>query len=237
MTTTTLITPNPITDGQKDQIISFAEIAAKKAIGTLNLDNPRAQRVIARGDELKAAIIAKINQLSAVLPEPNCFGIADWQTFHRVIITAKQTTAISEFPWSDATLNSPCPFHPRKKVHETHFAFMGLDHITIAELQKLYPHSGQPRFYPYLPDAWYSGQEFATKTTLALRWYLLLKEIVPGSEKKTFEEQKAMLPKEYEVPSAAAETAKDLFVFQKTSSHVNPKRYARTADLVSGGRR
>jgi hypothetical protein len=142
--------------------------------------------------------------------------------------------AVGDFPWSDVVLNSPCPFNPDKMVRETHFAFVGLDHVTIAELQKLYPQSGQPRFYSY-EDSWYVyvKEKFATKTTLALRWYLLLKDIVPGSENRTFEEQQAMLPREYEVPSAVAETAKNLFVFQKTGKHANPNRYARTADLDS----
>ena len=35
MTTTTLITPNPATDEQQDQIAQFAEVAASKAVKTL----------------------------------------------------------------------------------------------------------------------------------------------------------------------------------------------------------
>jgi hypothetical protein len=46
-----------------------------------------------------------------------------------------------------------------------------------------------------------------------------------------------MLPKEYEVPSAVVETAKDLLIFKKTGNYVNPQRYARTSDLDSGGDR
>ncbi len=234
MTMPTLITPNPITDGQKDGIVRIAEEAAKKAIVVLNLTDPSAQRVITRGDELKARITAAINELSAPLPNLDCFGITDWRTIHRIVVTGKQTVAIGEFPWSDAVLNSPCPFHPGKMIRDTHFAFVGLDHVTIAELQKLYPQSGQPRFYSYTSgDAWYKNEKFANKVTLKLRWYLLLKDIVPNSENQTFEKQQAMLPTEYEVPSAVAETAKDIFVFQKTGSHANPNRYARTADLVS----
>jgi hypothetical protein len=236
MTTPTLITPNPITDGQKDSIVRIAEEAVKTGFTTLNLTNPGGQRLFTRGDEFKARIIAAMNELSVPLPDLDYFGIADWRTLHRVVVTGKQTVAIGEFPWSEAVLNAPCPFHPGKMIRETHFAFVGLDHVTIAELQKLYPQSGQPRFYSY-EDSWYAKQKFATKTTLALRWYLLLKDIVPGSENKTFDEQQAMLPKEYEVPSAVAEIAKDLFVFQKTGKHVNPNRYARTADFDSDGNR
>ena len=99
------------------------------------------------------------------------------------------------------------------------------------------PQATEPRFYSYAPDAWYSKEKFANKVKLGLRWYLLLKDIVPNSENKTFDEQVAMLPKEYEVPSAVAETAKDLLIYKKTGKYVNSQRYVRTSDLDSGGRR
>ena len=161
------------------------------------------------------------------------FGSADWHEYHNLPLTPEQMVKVGDFPWSEALLNSPCPFHPGKMIRETHFAFVGLDHVTIAELQELYPQSGQPRFNSYMSgDAWYKNERFAKEVTLKLRWYLLLKDIVPKSENKTFEEQQAMLPVEYEVPSAVAETAKDLFVFQKTGRYANPDRFARTADLA-----
>jgi hypothetical protein len=166
----------------------------------------------------------------APLPHLDCFGIGDWRTIHHVAVSGEET--IGEFPWSSAMLDSPCPFHAGKMIRETHFALVGLDHVTIIELQKLYPRSGKPRFEWY-ENAWYSNETFATKETLQCRWYLLLRDIVPGSEGKEYDEQVAMLPKEYEVPSAVAETAKDLFVFQKTGKHANPYRFARTADLDS----
>jgi hypothetical protein len=115
------------------------------------------------------------------------------------------------------------------------FYFHGRGLKLDIELQRLNPQATEPRFYSYAPDAWYAKEKFATKTKLGLRWYLLLKDIVPGSENKTFEEQQAMLPKEYEVPSAVAETAKDLLIYKKTGKYVNPNRYARTSDLDSDG--
>ena len=236
MTTNALITPNPITDDQKSQIVGFAEAAAKKAITTLNLDNPAAQCVIRRGDELKAAIIAKISELSLLLSDLSCFGIADWQKYYK-LGTPEQVATVGDFPWSDAVLNSPCPFNPGKMVRETHFAFAGLENITIMELKKMNPKETEPRFYSYAQYAWYFNEKFATKTSLAARWYLMLRGIVPGSENRTFNDQKAMLPPEYEIPSAVAEVAKDILMFKKTGVYANPSRYARTADVVSHGLR
>jgi len=152
------------------------------------------------------------------------FGLLDWQTYHNIVLSPAQVTTLGPFPWSDAVLNSRCPFHNGKMVRETHFAFAGLDTITITELHSY-------------ADTWYANEQFATTVTLGLRWYLLLKDIVPDSEGKKFAEQVAMLPAEYEAPSAVAETAKDLFVKTKTGVFVNPNRYARTSDPGSGGSR
>ncbi|MGO9010643.1 MAG: hypothetical protein ACLQPN_11115 [Bryobacteraceae bacterium] len=228
---------NPITDGQKELIARLIEDARKKAIRVINPDKPVAQRIIARGNELQDAIIDKMRELSLSPLYIGCFAIGDWWTSYRIGLTPEQVAAIHNFPWSDTVLNAPCSFHKGKMVRETHFAFVGVDSITMMELQRINPKSEEPRFYSYAPDAWYSEQRFATAETLKLRWYLLLKDIVPGSEKKTFDEQSAMLPPEYEVPSAVVETAKDLLVYKKTGIYVNRNRYARTASLASGGSR
>lgn len=223
-------------EGLREQILQVVSSGVRKGLVLRGISYDGLKRVEKRSGELIDLIFDGIRELSLELPEMPCFGVADWQKPHPgVVLTPKQIAEVAQFPWSDKTLNAPCPFHPGKMIRETHFAFVGLDHVTIAELQKLYPQSGQPRFYSYMAgDAWYKDEKFANKVTLKLRWYLLLKDIVPNSENKTFEEQQAMLPGEYEVPSAVAETAKDLFVFQKTGSHANPNRYARTADLGSG---
>lgn len=226
-----------INDGKKGQLIQMGEAAIRKGIKVIGLDDESGQRVINRGTELFDAILDKMRELSLELPEMPFFGIADWQAFNGIVFTPKQIASVAKFPWSDAVLNAPCPFHHGKMVRETHFAFVGKEGMTIMELQQLFPQSGQPRFYSYAPDAWYSNQQFATKETLKFRWYLLLKDIVPGSENTTFEKQKAMLPKGYEVPSAAAETAKDLLVFKKIGIHANSNRYARTSSLDSDGDR
>ena len=226
-----------IKDEKKEQIIRMVEDAVRKGIKVIGLNDESGQRVVNRGTELVDAILDKMRELSLALPEVSYFGIADWQKLYGIALTPKQMEAIAATSPSDAVLNSPCPFHKDRMIRETHFAFVGLDTVNIIELQRLNPKATEPRFYSYAPDAWYFNEKFATKEFLKLRWYLLLKDIVPGSENKTFDEQKAMLPKEYEVPSAVAETAKDIFIHKKTGIYVNPNRYARTADLGSGGTR
>jgi hypothetical protein len=231
---------NPITDGQQNLIIRLVEDAHKRALRALWIvspDSPAAQRIITRGNELQDAIIDKMRELSLELPWMPCFGIADWQKLYGITLTPKQIASVANFPWSDAVLNAPCPFNPGKMIRETHFAFVGLDTVSIMELQKLNPKATEPRFYQYGSDAWYRNEKFATKVNLKFRWYLLLKDIVPNSENKTFDEQQAIIPKEYEVPTAVEETAKDFLIFKKTGVYVNSNRYARTADLDSDGNR
>ena len=234
----TLLTSNePMTEDQRTQLIRLGEDAVRKGLKIIKPTVSGAQRIHARGDELMNAVIDKLRELSLELPDLDCFAVADWNATYRIALAPEQVAAVGSFPWSEATLNSPCPFNPGKMVRETHFAFVGVDSVTMMELQRLNPQATEPRFYSYAPGAWYSKEKFATKTKLGLRWYLLLKDIVPNSESKTFKEQQAMLPKEYEVPSAVAETAKDMLIYKKTGKYVNPNRYARTSDLDSGGDR
>jgi len=229
-----LTSEEPMTDDQKRQLVRLGEDSVRKGLKIIRPSKLGAQRIHACGDELMNVIIDKMRELSFTLPELLGFTIADWQKLYGVSFTQDQIARMkNQFPWSDTILNSPCPFHPGKIVRETHFAFMGVDTVSIMELQKLNPRETEPRFYRYAPDAWYTNEQFANEVTLRLRWYLLLKDIVPNSENKTFDEQKAMLPKEYEVPSAVVETAKDLLIYKKTGIYVNPDRYARTADLDS----
>lgn len=174
--------------------------------------------------------------ITVKVPNMQYFGIVDWKKTYGVSFTPKQIMAIGDFPWSDELLNSPCPFNPGKTIRETHFAFVGLDTITIMELQRLNPKETEPRFYVYAPDVWYTREEFARRS-MKFRWYLLLREIIPDSECKTFNKQKMLLPKEYEIPTAVVETAKDFLIYKKEEIYVNDARYARTADKNSGSYR
>lgn len=169
------------------------------------------------------------------------FGIEDWATLYGANFSQKQLRQVAEFPWGEDVLASTCPLCG-KTVKDCHSAFLGLDRLngeplTILKFQEPHPSTAQPRFYCYTPDAWYFKEKFATETTCDPRWYLLHTSIVPKSENKLFDEQKAMLPAEYEVPSAIAEVSKDLLVFKSTGVYANPSRYGRCMDVGSDGSR
>lgn len=222
-----------MTSSQERQLVYLGEAAIRKGLKIINPSKVAAQRIHSRGNELVNAVIDKMRDLSLELPELPCFGLVDWQKFYNMTFTQKQVSAIEKFPWSKKLLDSPCPFYRGKTIRETHFGFLGLDVINIMELQKLNPRGTEPHFYSYAPGAWYSQQGFTRNITLSFRWYLLLKEIVPNSKSRTFDDQKTMLPNEYEVPSAIMETTKDVLVYKKTGAYVNSSCYARTADSSS----
>jgi hypothetical protein len=158
------------------------------------------------------------------------FGIEDWQTLYGVKFTKKQLREAGKFPWGEEVMNGPCPFNPEKQVKDTHFAFLGVtgingEPLTVQKWTKLHPATGQPKFY-FADNPWYEGQPYTDETTLEFRWHLLLKEIVPGSTEKTPEQQAAMLPPEYEVPSTIAEVTKDILAFRKMNVILNGGRWA-----------
>jgi len=170
----------------------------------------------------------------------NFFGIEDWVSFYGARLSQKALRQVAQFPWGEDVLNSPCPFHKGKTIRETHVAFLGIEELNgeplnTLKFRKLHPATGQPRFY-FADNPWYAKEDFASQP-LSFRWHLMLREIVPNSESKTYEDQQKMLPAEYEVPTAVAETAKNILVFRKSGVYSNSKRYARCQEKTSAGRR
>ena len=185
---------------------------------------------------------AHIKLVRAIMGEERLWGAEEWSAFYGVGFTKKQLREVAEFPWSEDVLNAPCPFHKGKSVKETHFAFLGLDKIkgkplTILKWQELHPDSGQPKFYSYGPDNWYAKEKFGNEPTCGFRWYLMPLEIVPKSTDKTYQEQVAMLPADYEVPLAIEEVFKDILYYRKNDIYLNPTKYGRCQDVASDGGR
>ncbi len=165
----------------------------------------------------------------------NFFGIEEWSFFYGVNFSKKQLREVAKFPWSEDVLNAPCPFHKGKSVKETHFAFLGLNKIngeplTILKWQELH----RAWFRSYHPGAWCAEEKFATEQTCAFRWYLMLLEIVPNSTNKTFQEQTAMLPADYEVPLAIEEVTKLILYRRKNSVFLNRLEHGRCQDTIFG---
>lgn len=175
-------------------------------------------------------------------------GREEWGiSYGGVSFTAKEAKSISSFPWSQETLQSECPFNPRKKIFETHFAFVGVKRyngtiteahgpLTMMGWQKIHPNSTHPRFFRYGNDCWYPNQEFAT-VPLELQWYLALKEIVPRSHNTSWDNMQNMIPDAYYVPSPVEETSKIVLYYKKNLVYLNRDHYVATSVLGSDGYR
>ncbi len=191
---------------------------------------------------LRGGLEGSVHQkLARAVMGKNFFGIEDWSSLYGISFTKKQLREVTEFPWGEDILNAPCPFVKSKSIKETHFAFLGLPTINgkplnIIKWHELHPATGQPKFY-FANNPWYGNQEFATEVACGLRWYLMPLEIVPKSEDKTYDDQKAMLPQDYEVPTAIAEVTKDILYYRKNGIYLNPSRYGRCQAVTSGGYR
>ena len=170
------------------------------------------------------SVKSAVNELSLLSPEMCRFSISDWRKLLGVVFTRKQEALLGVLP---EILHAPCPFHPHRLVRDTHVGFIGVDRLTLQEFGRL----NCP--YPSRPDPWYFKEKFATKETMKFQIYLLLREIVPGSESRTFDDQRRMLPSGYDVPYAIAEAVKNYLLYRTLGVRVNPKRYARTASLNS----
>lgn len=225
-----------MTKGEFEESVSALEKAVVKQGG-----NPRDLFDLFRTDGeysdriaqamMRKGLVGSIeSRLARVVLGRNIFTYADWMSYYDAKFTKKQLREAGKFPWGEDVLNSPCPFNKGKLVKDTHFAFLGISGLngqplTVAKWLELHPATGQPKFY-FNTDQWHVGQPHTDVATMQLRWYLMLRDIVPNSTNKTYEDQVAMLPAEYEVPTTIMEVTKDILVFRKTGECPNGSRLA-----------
>ena len=154
----------------------------------------------------------------------NFFGPKDYKEHFLETITA-----IPDFPWDINMFGDPCQFIPGKYRKNTHFIFLGLQSLrgnsmNMAYFQKLYTGKAAAEF-----KCGFAAKEIFHFQTLQFRWYALLKKN-PISSGKIFIAQEQLLTSSYEVPSAAEESAKNLFFFLKNGIILNEGNLVRTRD-------
>ena len=156
----------------------------------------------------------------------NFFGPREWEKFYGVKFTKNQLDELWQFPWSEETLNAPCPFcNDGNAVKDCHFALLGISRIqsnlvNLRYLQQIHPREKQPRFNTYDRVSWYLKQPFAN-TTVPERWYLIHLHPLPYTMGKTYPQQVELLSEvtqDYEVPPAVILVKTNLFFFRRTGS-------------------
>jgi hypothetical protein len=173
-----------------------------------------------------------------VLLQDNCFGATEWVSIFGASFDQEQLLKIGEFPWT-TILTDPCPFEPRKLIKDTHFGFMGVTvldgkHLSIAEWHRILRPFRQPKLF-FDGKPWYVRHTFGRETTCQLRWYLMYKGAIPGSETEEYDTQVAMLPSDYEIPTAAEEVTKALLFYYKTGVYLNSDLFVRCLDTTDKG--
>lgn len=161
----------------------------------------------------------KYKNARAILGD-NFFGPEEWLADYGFNLTQEQFEKITNFPWSEDVLNSPCPFIKGKPIKETHFAFLGFESIdgkslTILRWNEMHPRPHLPRFYQDIRPS-YRKEAFAKKETCYLRWYLMPLVTIQESLDKNYKDQLKIVPKNYEVATAIEEVTKNILYYRKT---------------------
>ncbi|HDQ15891.1 MAG TPA: hypothetical protein ENN45_02415 [Bacteroidetes bacterium] len=180
---------------------------------------------------------ANLDEMIREVMGNNCFLTEDWQRVYNVPFSTQPQLPMP-FDQFKAILDSPCPFESGKrvKVKDTHFFFWMPEPKTLLEWQEMHPESEQPKFFDY-DESWYNDENFAKNTKTRFNCYLIYKCVVPGSINKSYQDQQAMLPSEYE-PCLACEFAPvHLLYCQKTNEYLNDDIGGRCQDTDSDGAR
>jgi len=162
-----------------------------------------------------------------IMGKKKFFGPQEWT---KLFGKKFQLATIPEIPWSQSELENP-------EINQEHFLFLGLDRLDGKSLNlptwhKLYPGENHPKFYL----DWYLPHDFAQRAC-ELRWYLMPIGIVEGSRSLSFDRQVAMLPDEYEVPTAPARVTANVLYYLLNKKYLDTDYRAHTNDKSDGGDR
>ncbi len=182
----------------------------------------------------------KYNRAKSILGD-NFFGPEDWLADYGFSLSQEEFNRITDFPWSEDILNSPCQVFKGKTIKETHFAFLGMEKannkpLTIQRWTEMHPSVPLPRWYVdwYAYTSGKRDESFADKETCRLRWYLMPLLLVPDSLEKQYQQQLEMMPANYEVATAVEEVTKNILYHRKTGAFLNgavPERGSRTKSI------
>lgn len=174
-----------------------------------------------------------IAEAKGILGETNVFGPDEWLRYYsgKVSFTKAQLAPVSRIPWSKEELRNPA-------IEQEHFLFLGLDKLNEKPLDLVFWHD----FSPHGPRYPFNGEENAYLTHAFARavckfhWYLMPKDTVPNSADHSYDDQLAMLPNDYEVPTATERVTAYLLHIQLDKRGWGQAKWARTRDRGDGGR-
>ena len=196
---------------------------------TAGLTDELAQRVVdSKGNDLAAKVVRLIRnggfepttsqkRVREIMGR-NFFGVEEAIRHFGVNPTRQQAVALSEIPFSEATLEA---------CKDTHI-LVAVFPLSILEIR------GKSTLF-YNQD-WYEKEPFARDRGDA-EWRLIRKTPVENSTNKTWQEQQTLLAENEETPTARLVIYTITGHFLATGERLFEKLYVRSSDVASGGDR
>lgn len=175
----------------------------------------------------------KVEEAQKILGK-NFFDLSDWIKYVflpfglPVCLPSKELFfewSTRGFPWGEDILNSPCPFNSGRRVWETHFAFLGIEQclpdtsLTAIKWNELFQEKFQRELISFelgrFDHKAHLQEPSTSQVACKFRWYMMPLVTDELKLKGTYEQQRALLPKEYEVPTVIEEISRSLLYFLK----------------------
>ncbi len=197
------------------------------------LNEDRAQKVVGSKDNTLAEKLIRLIDNGGFEPTTsqkyareimgeNFFGVEEAIKYFGVNPTKQQLAALSEIPWSEATL---------EECKNTHVLIAVLP-PSILEIRGKVEH----KLFCSHEDSWYNKESFA-KNKGEAGWQLIRKTPVENSTNKTWQEQRALLGKNDETPKAQVIVYTIIGHYLVTGERLFENVYVRCSDVASGGYR
>lgn len=226
-------THTDVTAHQKKQYSRFVEDAAARALKEIDPDKDGLQRLIERGGEFQAHVLAGLRLFTAKLSDYDAVRAILGPDFIEPGEIAKICGPIA---YSDEQIEQFAATMPSEGELEWcrdngYVVIAGPPRaMSLLEIRDL-----NPAYFCSKQGGWYADQAFAQNDKVEARWLMLRKESVPGSTSRTWDEQQALLS-EVEVTPKATEVAWAITVYQAVRKvYLLPKLYVRTSSFVSRG--
>ena len=229
------MTTKSITSDQQKQFKRFVEDASDRALTDVNPDKEGLQRLIEKGGEFQAYIIADIRRFTAKLPS---YDLARTILGKDFISPEDITKVRPNIVYTEDQLLKFGTTLPSQEVLEWcrdngYMLVAGPARVmSLLEIREL-----KPEYFYSKTEGWYAGEKFARGDKAEVRWIMIRKEPIANSTGKNWEEQSALLSKDEVVPNAT-EVAWCVTTYKAVRGiYLFPNIYVRTSSLDSGGDR
>ncbi|MCX6785692.1 MAG: hypothetical protein NTZ18_02455 [Candidatus Komeilibacteria bacterium] len=225
-----------ITSDQIRQLVKLAKDAMNRVIEALRLDRSRAQRLLARGNEFIAAMVAKANELAG----PDQRYDSARSILGEDLITPEEIAQARAIKYTGEQFGQFADTVPTEEqllwCRDNGFMVVAgpPTELSLLEIREL-----KRGFFCSKFGGWYEGdrERFSREDKAAVAWLAIRKKAVPNSFSKSWNEQQELISDQEYIPNAA-ETVWAITVYRAVRGiYLLPNFYVHTLSLVSSGYR